>query len=100
MIEEAGTPVEETITTFLDGVRAGQFICDSVPGQAQEIFARRAVCTFFNTIISVLLARAVPFSCVAVFRQTLQSLPRQAQVRTDRRPETTGCCARKIGLHH
>ena len=39
---ELGTSVKDTIATFLEGVKQGQFICDSVPGQAQEIFARRA----------------------------------------------------------
>lgn len=41
-MENLGTSVFDTIETFLDGVKRGQFICDSVPGQAQESFERRA----------------------------------------------------------
>jgi len=41
-MESLGTSVSDTIDTFLDGVARGQFICDSVPGQAQESFGRRA----------------------------------------------------------
>lgn len=41
-MEELGTPVSDTIETFLDGVVRGKFICDSVPGQAQDSFGRRA----------------------------------------------------------
>ena len=40
--ETAGTSTFDTIDEFLRGVARGQFICDSVAGQAQEIFARRA----------------------------------------------------------
>jgi len=41
-MENLGTSVSDAVETFLDGVRRGQFICDSVPGQAQESFERRA----------------------------------------------------------
>jgi len=41
-MESLGASVSDTIDTFLDGVARGQFICDSVPGQAQESFGRRA----------------------------------------------------------
>eukprot|EP00555_Chaetoceros_dichaeta_P009438 CAMPEP_0198266966 /NCGR_PEP_ID=MMETSP1447-20131203/30942_1 /TAXON_ID=420782 /ORGANISM="Chaetoceros dichaeta, Strain CCMP1751" /LENGTH=308 /DNA_ID=CAMNT_0043957303 /DNA_START=101 /DNA_END=1027 /DNA_ORIENTATION=+ len=41
-MESLGTSVSDTIDTFLDGVTRGKFICDSVPGQAQESFGRRA----------------------------------------------------------
>lgn len=41
-MEEWGTSVEDTIDTFLEGMVRGQFLCDSVPGQAQESFGRRA----------------------------------------------------------
>ncbi|MDG2277020.1 MAG: SDR family NAD(P)-dependent oxidoreductase [Pseudomonadales bacterium] len=40
--ETQGTSTQETIQTFLAGVANGQFICDSVPGQARTVFARRA----------------------------------------------------------
>lgn len=40
--EEFGTSVSDTVATFLGGVARGQFICDSVPGQAQQTFKRRA----------------------------------------------------------
>ena len=40
--ETAGTSTFDTIDEFLRGVARGQFICDSVEGQAQQIFARRA----------------------------------------------------------
>ena len=42
IFERMGTSVHDTVTTFLEGVTNGQFICDSVPGQAQETFSRRA----------------------------------------------------------
>lgn len=42
IMEEWGTSLEDTIDTFLEGMARGQFICDSVPGQAQESFGRRA----------------------------------------------------------
>lgn len=40
--DEVGTPAAECVQCFLAGVRAGQFICDSVEGQAQAIFEQRA----------------------------------------------------------
>ena len=42
IFESMGTSVADTVDTFFEGVVRGQFICDSVPGQAQETFARRA----------------------------------------------------------
>ena len=42
IFERMGTSMHDTVTTFLEGVTNGQFICDSVPGQAQETFSRRA----------------------------------------------------------
>lgn len=42
IMQNLGTSVSDTIDTFLDDVKRGKFICDSVPGQAQESFERRA----------------------------------------------------------
>jgi len=41
-MEEWGTSVSDTVDTFLEDMARGKFICDSVPGQAQESFERRA----------------------------------------------------------
>eukprot|EP00588_Corethron_pennatum_P011563 CAMPEP_0194275544 /NCGR_PEP_ID=MMETSP0169-20130528/8350_1 /TAXON_ID=218684 /ORGANISM="Corethron pennatum, Strain L29A3" /LENGTH=303 /DNA_ID=CAMNT_0039019029 /DNA_START=98 /DNA_END=1009 /DNA_ORIENTATION=- len=42
IFERMGASVSDTIDEFLDGVARGKFICDSVPGTAQESFSRRA----------------------------------------------------------
>lgn len=42
IMQNLGTSLSDTIDTFLDDVKRGKFICDSVSGQAQESFERRA----------------------------------------------------------
>ena len=41
IFETMGTSVHDTVDTYFEGVARGQFICDSVPGQAQVC---RCVC--------------------------------------------------------